>query len=132
MNARQMVVAVMGTVIRLALAVVVVMFLYKAALVAYDYGYRVFQEPPVAEAPGTDITVDITMGKSAYQIGEILESKGLIREAALFYVQNLLSHYKDELHAGRYTLNTSMTMEEMMEVMSAVSAEESAGGTGNE
>ena len=132
MNARQIVVAVMGTVIRLAVAVVVVMFLYKAALVAYDYGYRVFQEPPVAEAPGTDIAVDITMGKSAYQIGEILESKGLIRDAGLFYIQNLLSHYKDELHAGSYTLNTSMTMEEMMEIMSVDPDAEGAEETGNE
>ena len=63
-------------------------------------------------------------------IGEILESKGLIRDAKLFYVQNLLSHYKDKLRAGVYILNTSMTMEEMMQIMSAAEPDEAADTAG--
>ena len=113
MNTRQIVMAVLGTVLKVVIAVLVIMFVYKGAVVAYDYGYRVFKEEPVAESPGVDVTVEITVGKSALQIGEILEAKGLIRDAKLFYVQNLLSNYKDKLQAGVYTLNTSMTMEEM-------------------
>lgn len=124
MNTKQMIVAVLGMIFRVAVAVLAIVVVYKGAVIAYDYGYRVFQEPPVAEKPGTDISVEITVGKSALQIGEILEDKGLIRDAKLFYVQNLLSHYKDKLRAGTYTLNTSMTMEEMMEVMSAQEPEE--------
>ena len=68
------------------------------------------------------------MGKSALQIGEVLKENGLIRDAYLFYIQNLLSHYKDELKAGSYVLNTSMTMEEMMEIMSADPAGEQETG----
>lgn len=133
MNTKQMILAVLGMICRVAVAVLVIVVVYKGAVTAYDYGYRVFQEPPVAEKPGTDISVEITVGKSVLQIGEILEDKGLIRDAKLFYVQNLLSHYKDKLRAGTYTLNTSMTMEEMMEVMSAQEPEETeaAGGTAN-
>lgn len=133
MNTKQMILAVLGMICRVAVAVLVIVVVYKGAVTAYDYGYRVFQEPPVSEKPGTDISVEITVGKSALQIGEILEDKGLIRDAKLFYVQNLLSHYKDKLRAGTYTLNTSMTMEEMMEVMSAQEPEETeaAGGTAN-
>lgn len=124
MNTKQMILAVLGMICRVAVAVLVIVVVYKGAVTAYDYGYRVFQEPPVAEKPGMDVSVEITMGKSALQIGQILEDKGLIRDARLFYVQNLLSHYKDKLRAGTYTLNTSMTMEEMMEVMSAQEPEE--------
>lgn len=124
MNTKQMILAVLGMICRVAVAVLGIVVVYKGAVTAYDYGYRVFQEPPVAEKPGTDISVEITVGKSALQIGQILEDKGLIRDARLFYVQNLLSHYKDKLRAGTYTLNTSMTMEEMMEVMSAQEPEE--------
>ena len=134
MNTKQMIVAVLGMICRVAIDVLAIVLVYKGAVIAYDYGYRVFQEPPVAEKPGTDVQVEITVGKSALQIGEILESKGLIRDAKLFYVQNLLSHYKDKLRAGVYTLNTSMTMEEMMQIMSATEPEESAaaaGGAGN-
>ena len=130
MNTKQMIVAVLGMIFRVAIAVLAFVLFYKGAVTAYDYGYRVFQEPPVAEKPGADVQVEITVGKSALQIGEILESKGLIRDAKLFYVQNLLSHYKDKLRAGVYILNTSMTMEEMMQIMSAAEPDEAADTAG--
>lgn len=137
MNAKQIVMAVISTVLKVAVAALVVVAVYKAAVMAYDYGYRVFKEEPVAASPGADVTVEITVGKSTLQIGEILETKGLIRDAKLFYIQNLLSHYKDKLQPGVYTLNTSMTMQEMMEVMSPQTTEsteeddteQSTGGT---
>ncbi len=119
MNAKQVITAVLGMLLKVLVAIFVIVVVYKGAVTAYDYGYRIFQEPPMTESPGVDIQVDITMGKSALQIGEILEENGLIRDAHLFYVQNLLSHYRDELKAGSYVLNTSMTIEEMMEIMSA-------------
>lgn len=127
MNTRQMIVAVIGTVLKVALAVAVIVFVYKGALFAYDFGYRVFSEPAMTkEGEGWDVTVEVTMGKSALQVGELLQEKGLIRDAKLFYVQNLLSEYKDQLRAGIYTLNTSMTAKEMMRIMSAVPAEDEA------
>lgn len=132
MNTKQIIVAVLGMIFRVAVAVFAIVIVYKGAVMAYDYGYRVFQETPVAEKPGTDVSVEITVGKSALQIGEILEAKGLIRDAKLFYIQNLLSHYKDKLRAGNYTLNTSMTMEEMMEIMSAQEPDEAAPDTENQ
>lgn len=129
MNTKQIVVAVFGTVLKVAVAAVVILLVYKGAVIGYDYGYRVFQEEPVSESPGRDVQVDITVGKSTLQIGELLESKGLIRDARLFYIQNLLSHYKDALKPGSYTLNTSMTMGEMMEVMSPQESEETTEST---
>ena len=111
--------AVLGTILKVAVAIIVVVFVYRAALTAYDYGYRIFRETPVSAAPGIDIQVEITIGKSPLQIGEILEQRGLIRDSKLFYIQYLLSKYKDELQAGTYVLNTSMTMEEMMGVIAA-------------
>lgn len=131
MNTKQIIVAVFGTVIKVAIAVVVIFLVYKGAIMGYDYGYRVFKEEPVAESPGVDVTVDVTIGKTTMQIGELLEAKGLIRDAKLFYVQNLLSHYKDALKPGTYTLNTSMTISEMMEIMSAKESEETTEDTGS-
>lgn len=118
MNARQIVVAVTGTVLKVVVAALVIAIVYKGAAIAYDYGYRIFNEGPVAESPGADVTVEITVGKTPLQIGEILQTKGLIRDAKLFYIQNLLSQYKDRMKPGVYVLNTSMTMQEMMGVMS--------------
>lgn len=119
MKTKQIILAVLGMIFKVAVTIIVVVFVYRAALMAYDYGYRIFQETPVSAAPGIDMQVEITVGKSPLQIGEILEDKGLIRDSKLFYIQYLLSKYKDELQAGSYVLNTSMTMEEMMAVMAA-------------
>ena len=106
------------------LAVVVVMFVYKGATLAYDYGYRVFAEEPVDAAPGLDMDVVVEDGMGPKEIGIMLESRGLIKDGTLFYLQNILSKYKDDLKAGTYTLNTSMTTEEMMAVISGEATEE--------
>ena len=119
MNTKNVVLAVFSTIVKVVLVVLVLMFIYKEAVKAYDFGYAIFEDKPVSEAPGRDVTISITEGKTAKEIGEILESKGLVSDATIFYLQNLLSSYKDELQPGMYTLNTSMTPTEMMEIMSA-------------
>ena len=118
MKTRDIIFSVVGTILKAVFAVLVVMFLYKGTIMAYDYGYRIFKEDPMTQAPGLDIEVQITMGKSVKEIGEILVNKGLIRDANLFYLQNIVSEYKDKLIPGVYTLNTAMTMQEMMKIMS--------------
>lgn len=125
MKTKQVIFAVLGTIIKIAAAVVLVYFVYQASMLAYDYGYRVFTEPAMAkEGKGVDVTVDITMGKTDRQIGQILEAKGLVRDGDLFYVQALLSEYSGQLLPGSYVLNTSMTAKEMMEIMSTEPKEE--------
>ena len=47
-----------------------------------------------------------------------LEEKGLVRDYKLAMVQMYVSAYKDTIKPGAYTLNTSMTTEEMMKAMS--------------
>lgn len=118
MKVDKMVIKTVTTVLKVVLAVVVVMFVYKGATLAYDYGYRVFAEPPVDVAPGWDMDVVVEDGMGPKEIGILLESKGLIKDGTLFYLQNILSKYKGDLKAGTYTLNTSMTTEEMMAVIS--------------
>lgn len=117
MNSREIVGSVFGIAIKIIVAVILVMFVYKYAFVAYDFGYRIFGEKPMTSGDGRNITLVIPDGSGAKEIGEILESKGLIRDATLFVVQEKLSNYSGEIPAGEYVLNTSMTAEEMIEVM---------------
>ena len=118
MKVDKMVIKTLTTVLKVVLAVVVVMFVYKGATLAYDYGYRVFAEEPVDAAPGFDMDIVVEDGMGPKEIGVLLEGKGLIKDGTLFYLQNILSKYKGDLKAGTYTLNTSMTTEEMMAVIS--------------
>lgn len=125
MKTKQVIFAVLGTIFKVAAAIVIVYFVYEASMLAYDYGYRVFTEPAMAkEGQGVEVTVDITMGKTDRQIGQILEEKGLVRDGNLFYVQALLSEYSGQLLPGSYVLNTEMTAKEMMEIMSTKPEEE--------
>lgn len=97
----------------------------RASMVAYDFGYRVFTEPPMAEKPGTDVVITIEESMDAKDIAEHLLEKGLIRDANLFWLQYQLSAYEGDLKAGIYTLNTSMTAKEMMVIMAEVEEEDS-------
>ncbi len=124
MKIDKIVIRTLTTVIKVVFAVLVVMIVYRGATLAYDYGYRVFAEEPMAAAPGIDVEVMIGDGSDAKEIGKYLEEKGLIKDGTLFYLQNILSKYKGDLKAGVYTLNTSMTSEEMMAVMSGENIEE--------
>ena len=102
----------------------VVVGLIELGTFCYDFGYRVFTETAVEEAPGTDIVVQVTEGMSEGDIGDMLEEEGLIRDSKLFFAQLKLSAYSGKLLPGTYTLNTSMTGKEMIAVM-GTGAEES-------
>lgn len=98
--------------------------LYQLGLHAYDYGYRIFTEPAVTTGEGSDKLVQVKKSMSDTDIGQILEEKGLIRDKWLFVFQLKLSQYSGKLVPGYYTLNTSMTAQEMMQVMSGEESEE--------
>ena len=115
---------ILNFIVRAAIVVVVVYAIKQACLMAYDYGYRIYSEPPMAEGEGIGIVVEIPVGSSVKETGELLKDYGLIRDEKLFYLQELLSDYHGKLEPGMYTLNTSMTAEEMLAVMSPSMSEE--------
>lgn len=124
MDIKQLVASVIETIIKIVIAVFVVRFVIGTAIKAYDYGYRVFAEEPVSVGEGRTISISVEPGDSVKAIGENLVEKGLIRDANLFFVQELLSEYHGKIQPGIYDLNTSMRTDEMMEIMSAEYVEE--------
>ena len=124
MNSKEVVISVFSTVFKIVLAIIIVMLVYKWSLMAYDYGQRVFNEPPMSAGSGRTVTIVVNEGDTAKEIGEKLEKNGLIRDAMLFRIQEMLSAYKDEMQPGTYELNTSMKTEEMMEIMAMQVEEE--------
>ena len=117
MNSKEMVISIFATVFKIVLAVIIVIMVYKWSLVAYEYGTRVFNEPPMSAGEGRTITVVIEKGASVSEMGQTLEKKGLIRDAELFRIQEMLSAYKGKLQAGTYELKTSMTTDEIMKIL---------------
>ena len=117
MNLKYIVAATAQIIIKLVLFVFIIMYILRAATAAYDYGYRVFTEPPMTFGDGRIISVYIEDGSSALDVGEMLQDKGLIRDGRLFMIQELLSEHHDKIQPGVYDLNTNMTAQEMLEVI---------------
>lgn len=123
MNGKYLIGAVIESVIKVVVIAVVVMFVFRMSTAAYDFGYRVFADEPVSLTGGRTITVGIAESAGVKDIALMLEEKGLIEDAKLFVVQELLSAYHGEILPGIYDLSTNMTAEEMLAIMSTPVAE---------
>lgn len=124
MKVRDIVLTVCETILKIAIIVVISMFIYRGALLAYDYGYRIFEEPAMTDGEGREVVITIPEGMSAKEMGELLFKRGLIRDEKLFRIQYALSEYKEDLLPGTFTLRTNMTVEEMLKVMTVDPEEE--------
>ena len=111
------------SVVKIVVIILVIMVVYRLGSMAYSYGERIFGEPPMESAPGTDIVITVGSEDSVRDIADNLKAAGLIRDAGLFVLQERLAGCKEGVKAGTYTLNTSMTPEELIQTMAASSDE---------
>lgn len=123
MKAVNIMFAVMGAILRVVVVVVVIFMIFRGTEICYDYGYRIFTEPAISAGEGRTVTVTITEKMSPMDIGELFESRGLVRDAKLFAMQYYLSEYRKEVGAGTFELSTAMNAEEMMAAMVVVKDE---------
>jgi len=117
MKGRQFAYSFLGTVIRAVVLVVLAIVLTRLGGKAYEFGFRIFTEEPMSAEPGRDIQITVSKSDGTSEVAEMLEEKGLIRDAKLFRVQKILSMYDGDIHPGIFTLNTSMTADQMLEVL---------------
>ena len=124
-SAYQSVLATIQGFVRLLMYVLVALVIIYAGKVAYKFGYMVFDTTPLAESEDDAmyVTVQIHEGDSMYQIGETLAGKGLFENAAVFWVQEMLTEYEGEIQPGTYFLNTSQTLEEIFAVLTGADTE---------
>ncbi len=112
-------------VIHILIYILIAVILILLGKQAYTIGYQVVSTEPVAEENGVDVTVTITDDMSVLDIGELLDDWGLIDEEPIsFAIQEALSEYHNMLLPGTYVLNTGMTVDEMLEIMSGGTLED--------
>lgn len=116
--------AIAGGVFKIALYICIVVLVFWLGKSSYEFGYNVFNQQAVNPNNGQEVTVVIKEGTSVYNVGKILERKGLIKDAKVFWVQELLSSYRGKMQAGTYLLSTAYTPNRMMEIMSGVEEKE--------
>lgn len=103
--------------------IVAIVYLGKTA---YGFGYDVLNQKPAAssEAGGQDVTVIIKEGFSVYEVGRLLQEKGLLNESPLvFWVQERLSDLHGKIKPGSYILRTSQNVDEMLEILTGENTE---------
>lgn len=136
MKGKQIAYSLLGTVIRVVVLVVLAIVLFKLGGKAYEFGFRIFTEEPMSEAPGRDVQITVSKSDDMKDVAKVLEEKGLIRDTLLFRIQAKFSMYSGHLQPGIYTLNTSMTAEDMFSILlgnaSDKEGEEGEGGAGEE
>ena len=117
MNTKALIGTVIETIIKVLVVAAAIIIVFKGATKAYDFGYRVFADKPMSPNNGRTITVGIAQDADIKDIARMLEEKGLIEDANLFVVQELLSAQHNKILPGIYNLNTGMKAAEMLEIM---------------
>lgn len=117
-------VAVAGGVFRIVLYVCVVVLIIWIGKSTYQFGYEVFNQQPMSPGEGQEVTVVIRQDASVYKIAKTLESKGLIKDAKVFYVQEKLSNYRGKLRPGTYLLSTAYTPGRIMGILAGDTEQE--------
>ena len=117
MSAKKKVVnQVSSLVIHMALSVILLtvaaMVFYVGIKKAYSFGYAIFSDQPMAEAPGTDKLFVVEEDMSRMQCMDNLEKAGLIRNKTVAFIQSYF--FECEIYPGTYTLNTAMTAKEIL------------------
>lgn len=127
MNIKSLALGFMGFIVRAAVLAIMILVISKTGQKAYEFGFRIFTEEAMSPAPGRDIAVTIVSGDTTMDVGKMLEEKGLIRDSKLFYIQKKCSVYDDDIKPGFYTLNTSMTAEDMFAIIAGKKETEGEG-----
>ena len=95
-----------------------VLIVAAIGLFAYHYVNSHYITPPGAEeAPPQEIIV--AKGMSLNKISLLLEDQKLVRSAKVFKYYVDFSGYSSKIKAGRYVLDGSMTMQQIMEKLAA-------------
>ena len=124
MDTKQLLGAIVATIVKIAVAAAVIVVVFRLAIGAYNFGYSIFADIPVSSGEGRTVSVSVAENQDEKELSKMLEQKGLIKDANVFYAHDRLSDYKGKLKAGTYELSTAMTAEEMLAIMCGAGAEE--------
>lgn len=94
---------------------VVVIGIKKAAGYSYDFSYQLFGDVSVEAPPGRDVKITIMKGESSMNVASKLEDAKIIIDKYSFYVKLKLKKY--EVMPGTFELNTSMTYDQVLSVI---------------
>ena len=104
------------------IAGMVIYGVFRMCEAGYGFCYEIFGPVVVDEAPGEDKGFEVFEHESMEQVAERLASEGIIANRLTFYIRTRLMD-SDEINLvpGKYTLNTSMDYEEIIDILTVSS-----------
>lgn len=105
--------------------VVAIIIIMRFSAAAYELSYQIFGNVTVAETPGVDKDIVIEQGDSTLRIATMLEERGVIVNRYSFLIRAKISiSDRHPIIPGSYVLNTSMSYETIIEVITRTEAKE--------
>ena len=119
-------VIVAGGAFKIALYVCIVVLIIWLGRLSYQSGHDIFDQQPMSPREGQEITVVVKEDDSVYDIAKTLESKGLVEDAKVFWIQEKLSNYKGQMKPGTYLLSTAYEPSRLLAIMAGDAEQEGA------
>lgn len=104
---------------------VLIIAIVKITSWTYHFSYQIYGNVTAESAPGRDVTVEIKEQEGTMEIASDLYEEGAVIDKYSFFIRmKLTTGKKRPILPGTYTLNTSMTYEEILDILTKeVSAE---------
>ncbi|MFU0827899.1 MAG: hypothetical protein ACFWTJ_10275 [Lachnoclostridium sp.] len=122
----QLVLKIVTLILRLLLNIlfytIVAVLLIRACKITYNFGYEIFGQVTASAEPGRDIEITINKGESTWNVASKLELNKIIVNKYSFFVKAKLKKYV--IMPGTYSLNTSMTYDDIFSIITKPSSEE--------
>lgn len=118
MQLRKILTRILLVLMKILLMVVIAVGIYRFGEYAYHFGHSLYDNEAMSDPPGKDVAIVIPEGCTVSRVAELLEARGLIRNAQVFKIQERLSEYHGQIKAGNYVLNTSQNAQEMLAILS--------------
>lgn len=111
----------LGAVIRIGISlfllVLMIVLVYFAATTVFHYAKGAVNQSSNHSGGGKDVEITIPQGASTKEIAKILHKSELIGSEFVFRMKSRFGDFDNTYKQGKYVMNTSMDMDELMEMM---------------
>jgi len=108
---------------------VIIFLIYKVVLFAFDFSYEVFGNTTISQHNDTPVAIDIKDGYSSADIAAVLKENGIIKYKMAFTVRMALEGAEDEVVPGTYEVNETMSMNDIIAMITGSASESETTGS---
>lgn len=116
MNLRKTSTMIFRITMKMVIIAVIVAVFYVVCSKTFEYGADIFSEEAVdSRGQGRDVVVTIPQNTTVEELGNILQTNGLIEDAGMFSIQARL--YELVITPGTYDFSTENNVEDIIDII---------------